>query len=970
MNNSPATKKLYAQFREAMRRHDDDAAIASLQEILTIDPNDQDARTQMNSLRDKAAQEIAAQLTAAMQQKDENAIATHVQRMESLLQENERQAYPIYLKAKAGMQAKQTARQALDTTSAGADRTKHLYRQFRDAQRNRQEEKAFDILKDILSIDPSDNDALAQVSEIGQRLCTQKAPELSALLRSGRIDELTALIDQMEKWAKKDYLMSLPDYASADTLVGAMRRKKAQTEINESLEDLKKNTYPIEHQNKVAYEIEKLAAKHNIVLDPNDHAFISEIHQRYQTNLTETRQEEKAAELGEQLNALAEQVQLRQIKNDQELVQLDQQLDAIYAQLDEVGDNAMRDALNERITKYKRLINKLQKDRSFKRGLKYKISAIVIFGIFSLGGAAIYSYENADDSTIDMMACIKRKSVDEGRELLNTNALIVKFSELFSSDYKLARNNLTAWISQFDKLQSEAKKLTKELAEHPSEIDLGSIQADMELISKMSLVQETLKKEYNFTFSEKEIREWNKFASAIAETKQLALAKYTTPPQKATLEELKDIFTEFRKNVPYFNFSESEQEAVHTAISDVAKRILLLQDKTSIPTENDINQSLNLFREYSEPLMLDNSIQRQLDKLNAAIRNYNSLEKKLAGASTIGEYAKQLLTIEDLRMYLPNIYDAKDISRITPALCAQLAFDRTNQSISPGVASDNKAYDLLKKIHKIFQSGGTDVYMGFTQAIRSSIDAITEENDGIWNDKYDQVITKSGNVYVGKTSKINNSIKVQVLNDDGTESGKEVTLDAKTCTKSRLRTANMRNQLGFKRIDLQRCTTPPVDLLNNITESTEENYPQMAKAWLFKQTLDLMDSYSEPMATGVAFSPRLQADIEEFRKLARKHNLRAGCWLKPHKESQDKEFKAFFAKIAKHKYRTEIANNLHTILNCTLKYAAFVDSNGRFIRLENKADELYYISFSDSAPTLVKAVPGKLPIFTPLFKLN
>ena len=951
--------------------HNDAEALAVLNQIIAADPTDQNARTQAAELSNKAIVALATKLEVAVAQGNEGEIHDIVQQMESLVPQAQLNTLPIYTQVKASLVKKDSMHQATVKNTAGAARTKQLYRQFREAQRARQDEKAFDLLKEILSIDPTDDDARSQCVEIGKRLSAQKAPELSRLLRAGDIDPLSEMVDRMNQWADKSFLSTLPDYSAADTLVTAMRRKKVMGCIEERFAKLRQNPPSLEEQENEASEIEKLATEYGIILQSDEQAFLRRIHSDYGDSQTLIKQEKKAAEISETIDEINSQRQLCAFKNDVEIEQLIARLDSCLAEAGELDYiAAQRDEICSRINTGKLKLHQLLKTRKRSRTIKARVICAITLLLISACCLLLYAHGEAPQSVQEIKLCMESKNVNLARDLVQSKTLVTYCKELVSTDYKQARLKLARWVAQYDKLLAKARAMTKEMQMQAEKLDASSISQNLELTKKMASLHETLVNNYNWKMSDDDSRRWNQFTESLAALKDVALAKYQAPPHKATLSELRDLFAEFRKNAAIFNFTEEEHDEVHRAISSVARDILLYRDQTKVPSEDDIERSLDSFREYSESLMLDNSIQNELNELRNAVHQYKKLDTKLLKASTIGEYARTLSIITILKPYMPDVCDANDVSLITSKLCSELAFEHALSHSKLRFNKEKLSQSLLEKILDIFQTRGKDAYMGFPPAIRSCIDAITEENNKLWNNNFDEVVSDTGKVYVGKTSKINDTLIVNRYQSDGTDSGKVVRLEQGTYTKKRMKIATMREDLGFRRIDLQRSSTPPADLLRRIASEGADIYPQFARAWLFKQTIDLMDSFSEPLANGMAFSPSMAADVAEFLKLAGKHNLRPGCWLDTHSAKQDKEFYDFFAKAAKHNYHAEIERNLSILLKSTLTFAGFADSTGRFVCKTNQDANLYYISFGGEKPTLAPALRGRVKPYTPLFILE
>ena len=122
------------------------------------------------------------------------------------------------------------------------------------------------------------------------------------------------------------------------------------------------------------------------------------------------------------------------------------------------------------------------------------------------------------------------------------------------------------------------------------------------------------------------------------------------------------------------------------------------------------------------------------------------------------------------------------------------------------------------------------------------------------------------------------------------------------------------------------------ELLSRIISLQNKACPALAKAYLYDRLLELLKQHKSAEIASNRFSPTLQADAADFRKLLDKINmpLSPGCWLQRTEQVHTAEqlCEQWFAERKKRDYAKEMSRNLAHILREKPHYLGYVDLQG------------------------------------------
>ncbi len=105
-----------------------------------------------------------------------------------------------------------------------------LYRDYRAAVSSRNEDKAFQIIRSIARLNPSDADAKAELERVRNKKMLAKLEDLKPLLAAGDRDAVTTLVEEIEELSTEDKLTRHEVYNEAAAIRKDVMRKRGERE--------------------------------------------------------------------------------------------------------------------------------------------------------------------------------------------------------------------------------------------------------------------------------------------------------------------------------------------------------------------------------------------------------------------------------------------------------------------------------------------------------------------------------------------------------------------------------------------------------------------------------------------------------------------------------------------------------------------------------------------------------------------
>lgn len=956
------TKELYTQYREAMRRRDDATAHRLLRQICAANPQDKTAAAQMQEIGERLAAAFAPELEELVAANDEETLRMKMQQMAEWAGEDALAKMPSYRQAVDFLKGKKKGGSA---TPGGRARTTQLYRQYREAGLAHDDEKAFAILKKIVDIDPTDQSAVEQKRETGKRLCRAHHEALSRYLRGGDMEALPALVQRFREWADAAFLNALPDFPAAAGLADTAAQKEAVQKVNGMFFTLQSNAgLGLREREEIAAEIEQLSVQQNVVLDDSQNECINKIHMQWQAELHRRSQVEKVNKGEERVQAIEDDYNLHSPLAEQRLIEHLAALGQLEEEALLLSDVAEGQPHFERVQTWKaKLTEKLTGLRK-RRASRRRLVAVCSIVLLALGGTAYYAHGHADKIAREMAKARANKDISAVRDQLNPNPVLGFFCGKFSANYRVEFKDSEAWIKRLEMLIKQEAAENERLRQRTGKITISSLKTDSKLLKSYFDIQKELKEKFNASVSPEHQRVIDGVLSNLEQLHGEVYTRYTALPSDISMQQLADLFEEFKICLEALPFREEETSRIQASFLSTARRILLHNGKGM--TESEIATAKQLYNKYAGTMGLPASIMEELDSQQEHSKGKKALANVLPHCTSMDSYVSKLMLNKEVYKGMNGVFPLEDFTviqeRMQSMACYQAA---VNMKLEPSSLS----YQKMSNLKSMFSSGSNVYFTSERGVIPSYIDKLTlTENKRAWQkDLYSW--TNGGTVYVGVMQKgIDGSRSIVSVRPGGKKSTLAVTAASRQPVRLQLGT-KLLEELGYIRMDLQKGKKLPVELLGNVANYDTQGCPILLRAYLFGTTLDMMEHYPEPLASGIAFSPTLQKDIEEYRRAAAKAPVAYGAWAYEHSEADEKEWQDFFIKVANHRYRDEIIKNLGGILSAKLDFAGYIDEGGMARVLPAaRGKQIYYAQ--DGNANLQPHHPGNALPYTPLFTLN
>lgn len=122
--------------------------------------------------------------------------------------------------------------QALDRLYAQGVTANHpLYKDFRAAVLSREDEKALRIVRTILKLNPSDENARSELLRLENKHLQDVLEQLRTALKTDDEERISKLAESLQRISPEEKLRILPDYVKADGIRRSLRRRQTEDKI-------------------------------------------------------------------------------------------------------------------------------------------------------------------------------------------------------------------------------------------------------------------------------------------------------------------------------------------------------------------------------------------------------------------------------------------------------------------------------------------------------------------------------------------------------------------------------------------------------------------------------------------------------------------------------------------------------------------------------------------------------------------
>ncbi len=162
-------------------------------------------------------------------------------------------------------------------------------------------------------------------------------------------------------------------------------------------------------------------------------------------------------------------------------------------------------------------------------------------------------------------------------------------------------------------------------------------------------------------------------------------------------------------------------------------------------------------------------------------------------------------------------------------------------------------------------------------------------------------------------------------------------------------------------------------ILTKLLQHEHPDVPPLAKAYVFHHLLQVNNSSSHEILTGLRYAPAMRKAIQSFEKLRKECgiNLDGNCWLRRSNEHTEAErrFANWFHKHRKIDFSAELKKNLGSILNVTPYFCGYINQHGETVLFEpvSKGQLLWHMSQSAMTSSVYGEELQKPDLLSPVF---
>lgn len=903
------TKDLYKKLRAATIKRDDAEIRSILTKIVQCDPADRNAITQLKELEAK--------------------IATHTPQNVA--------------KPKAA--------------------TSKLYAKFRNACLTKNDLQAYEIICQILEITPDDQEAQKQKVELGLRVATARAGKLENALETGNEKIISQVVQEFLPLASVNDLLNIPNFSAAHAIHQSYLHKSYLNELAQLRQEMQDTEGAYEREQK-AKAIEVYTADKKLVLAPDLKAELETIHQEWMQVCRESAQYATFNSLAKEYNNLQQQVALKENLDDAK-IRLEE-IQQTVESLNEVPEAAnMLQQLKLTLKKTKAGLAAQRRNRKMVMNLLTLMTGALLLS----AGVGYYAYSHVPMRTDELKTAVQQKNITAAQALLDEAYPMSKVYSLFSTEYAEWLDRTTKWVEKYNNSIARLQEFEKWLDANLNHANSDNARELMNEMNKHSLMIDELVHEYNYKMSSDLSHKASTFNRELTEKVNYeAWTRFNNPPADATIAQLAELYSkykDFRDSVG--SFGPDENRAIRTAFCTRVER--LISGNKDNPEQLDaLNKEI---KKHAATLELPQELLDLLAVYHTQSKDFQQLPTRLGQCLTISDYINTIRKCEALVVAENKDLSVDTLSRqaaYLPELVIKLKAGQYSATLG------NLNYSaLLKKLADIRNaySANGSIFVNFSPTEYTRIvDLMTQPKKAPeWSNSYHQVTTKT-TVHIGSMTKNAKGISLREVTP-GMKLARKATELSKNCQTQQLTHANIRQEMGFNRLSLQQGKVNPLHLMSNLSKASSKSYAQLAKAYLYSLSIDLLNLV-DTSDSGVVFSPSLQENIRKFNELRQELatkgvSLTPGCWCLSHPISADEKLQKFFEKSSRNDYIKEILDNISRLQTAKSEFAGYINKEGKYTFTKSyPSEKLYYLKGGKLSP-LDSSVTAP---FTPVFYID
>lgn len=856
-------------------------------------------------------------------------------------------------------EAKMNESVVVETPEDAAPYARVLYRKLQSSLNAGNDMDAFNIVLQLLKENPEDKVATQLQRQIGQRVYKDAARELSQVLSDGNLSRIAQLVGRLRMMADEKQLTALPGYRTAAAKVDEAEHRYWNAMLLSGISKMK-DTADIRDREAMAVSIEKFATSKKLTLTPEHKAMVDRVHAdwAHHCHLEELRksfreQEAMYLEIKVRVNSSAD---LRLSRD--ELVRCQENV------------NELRE-LPEAEELLKRIADTLQKVRSTlfaqtrRKAIISSITGIIITLVVFTLVLLIYAFTSAGTREDTLRNARLARNLELVRDNVEGIEPLRALRTMLSTSYAEELNVSSDWLASHQQL---CEKLTAVEVDLKAAVDAlnspgvtpAQMTAGLVVVEKARKLCNELDSGFNCQANASVKSLMQSYTNCMTDIRPTVLSRFTSPSSQLNLEQLDALYQEYLGCRELLKITYEEHEDIRRAFtSAVSSELSRLS--AAAPTPDEAAAIVAQFDKYNKSMKLDPSLRESLADYSRRFTLFNALPQKLLTVKTLPEYIESLKSCGDCYLRVPNAVPVATMEAMVGKENAAMRAFKYNEFFK-GAASDVSPEQVMPKLlqYKSVYTGATPLYevVEKNEDINDAITDLCTDSKRFWRSGLVRAIGYGDWVYTG--TKVGEN-KVRQYNSKGVLYGKPLSAKPKTELVP-VRLADCRAEMGFSPEKLKSGAAIPAQLLMNVARFNDAACPVFARAYLFRQITQIMDEL-EPMASGVAFSASLKADLAAFKKLPNVSAKQYGCWMQGHKLNTETPYVKFFESIASHDYMAEIRASILPITDAVATYAGFLDAQGNVIRVVPGDSPLYVMKGGTMVPHTAEEKTPYQPLF-------
>lgn len=858
--------------------------------------------------------------------------------------------------------------QALDRVYAQGITANHpLYKDFRAAVLSRENDKALRIVRTILKLNPSDENARSELQRLENKHCQELLHDLRSALKTDDEERIATLVEKIKCDVSTDKCATLAELPQAEGIRRALRRRQAEIKIPELIAEAEKHAADADWDaiSRICDVIIELQNTHGIILSGSSKISFEAFNTASQQKRSATERQRAFDRALSGFQAFAQEAETQLLtgmsRSLSQAATLDEHYIRRWRELESYGLPVSEEVLTKLRQSGQKIRAALEHAQQVLRTRMLMSAAALMIFLGCISMLAWHGWQ-ARAYALDLSSYKARQLAEPAAKM--TATLRAEYPLLLRWPYLRTKVEETeAWTAQGRYLLIQAEENLEALEANfielkPSEA-LKRLEDSRALVSQLP-VDLALRAQHRIT---------------ILKTK-LELMFATLRQSRATevRQKLEKISKTLKSDLSY----EKPSAIVSVAAAKLDQQLAELEAFTQ-PETPTLQLPADLETEIRSGRQRVLSFQTEL-------RHLEEVKEATAKAATLQEYRNVLQRWHDIRFI-----EAASANAVLLALPTEEQFladlmtggdlamwkasrdDSSGVAMHPDITQDSDLRRLLAlrddlHLNGIWENVIVDHSTGRAQrSVWSSgplIEARVGDKHQRWSGKvFDAHPEDASSAFIQTDFK-----KITIGN--GSAQGQSVISSKPSYTGALIKKLQLDRMTDTNGERFERSLLSSFDQL--MADSTA---PSLAKAYLMLELERLTDE--RPFAWGLHLCPSLRADLAELHRIIGDYPLRSEDWMLPKVKRQfGSELDLFFTNRAERAYEKEAQARRMLIMQVSsagVRFGGFIDTD-HTLRLNSGArvaNEFWLPMKAGSVlvSASAKSAPNSVPALTPVLFL-